>query len=85
MSKVLSKPFDYENDLVECNLCHRYMKYYEYDKHYEACLDIAYLEGIAKQKGEAFTRKDLENCRREVIDKLLAKYPPEPISLEIFT
>lgn len=62
---------------VECNLCHRWMTLEEYDEHYERCLDIQYLEYVAKVKGEEFTRKDLENCRQDVIQKLLKKYPPE--------
>jgi len=70
------KTIDYENDKVECNLCHRWMKIRDYDIHYEKCMDIEYLVSVAKQKGENFDRQDLENCRKEVIDKLLKKYPP---------
>lgn len=70
------KVVDYENDRVECNLCHRWLKIPEYDSHYNKCLDIQYLLSVAKQKGEEFTRQDLENCRQEIIDKLLDKYPP---------
>ena len=77
MSKKEIREIDYENDRVECNLCHRWLKIAEYDEHYGKCLDIAYLESIAKQKGEVFTREDLENCRQDIIDKLLAKYPPK--------
>ena len=73
------KVVDYENDRVECNLCHRWMKINEYDEHYEKCMDIEYLVSIAKIKGELFTREDLENCRKDIIDKLLAKYPPNKI------
>lgn len=73
------KVVDYENDRVECNLCHRWMKINEYDEHYEKCMDIEYLVSIAKSKGELFTREDLENCRKDIIDKLLAKYPPNKI------
>ena len=64
---------------IECNLCHKWMTPEEYDIHYEKCLDIQYLENVAKQKGEKFSRKDLENCKEEVIDKLLKKYPPEEV------
>lgn len=73
------KVVDYENDRIECNLCHRWMKIQEYDDHYGKCLDIQYLVSVAKKKGENFTREDLENCRQEVIDKLLAKYPPKKL------
>lgn len=76
------KVIDYENDRVECNLCHRFMKISEYDEHYGKCLDIQYLESVAKQKGEVFTRKDLENCRQDIINKLLDKYPPIEWNLE---
>lgn len=62
---------------VECNLCHRWMPLGEYEEHYERCLDISYLEDIAKQKGENFTRADLENQTDRVINGLLAKYQPK--------
>ena len=66
---------------VECNLCHRFMPLSEYDEHYGKCLDIQYLVGVAKQKGEAFTREDLENQPERVINGLLAKYQPKECNL----
>lgn len=63
--------------LIDCNLCGKFMTLQEYEEHYGRCLDIQYLLSVAKKKGEAFTREDLEKCRPEVIDKLLVKYPPE--------
>jgi len=63
--------------IVECNLCHRWITIEDYDKHYGRCLDIEYLESVAKEKGEAFTREDLENCKQEILDKLLKKYEPK--------
>ena len=65
--------------LIGCNLCGKWLTNEEYDSHYGRCLDIQYLLSVAKQKGEKFTREDLENCRPEVIDKLLAKYPPKKV------
>lgn len=65
--------------LIGCNLCGKWLTSEEYDSHYGRCLDIQYLLSVAKQKGEKFTREDLENCRPEVIDKLLAKYPPKKV------
>lgn len=65
--------------IISCNLCGKWMSLQEYDEHYGRCLDIQYLESVAKQKGENFSRKDLENCKEEVIDKLLKKYPPEEV------
>lgn len=62
---------------VECNLCHRWMPLEEYDDHYSKCLDISYLEDVAKQKGESFTREDLENQPDRVLIGLLAKYQPK--------
>lgn len=62
---------------VQCNLCGRWMTLDDYDSHYDKCLDIQYLESVAKQKGEAFTRKDLENQPDRVIDALLSKYQPK--------
>ena len=72
--KEIRQKADY---IVNCNLCGKEMSLAEYDSHYGRCLDIQYLASIAKQKGEAFTRKDLEACDVKVIDKLLAKYPPK--------
>lgn len=62
---------------VQCNLCGRWMSLDDYDSHYDKCLDIQYLESVAKQKGEAFTREDLENQPDKVIDALLSKYQPK--------
>lgn len=81
MSKKEVEHIDIYRDKVNCNFCGRLMTFYEYERHYDKCLDIEYLVSIAKQKGEAFTREDLENCRAEIIDKLLQKYPPEKIEL----
>ena len=69
--------------LVSCNLCGKWMSLQEYDDHYGRCLDIQYLLSVAKQKGETFTREDLEQCRQEVIDKLLNKYPPKKEEWEV--
>ena len=49
----------------------------DYDDHYGKCLDIEYLVSVAKEKGESTTREDLENCKQEVINKLLNKYEPK--------
>lgn len=65
------------NYTIECNLCHRWMPLNEYDAHYGRCLDIQYLLDVAKQKGEKYTREELENCKPLVIDKLIEKYPPQ--------
>ena len=62
---------------VQCNLCGRWMSLDDYDSHYDKCLDIQYLESVAKQKGETFTREDLENQPDRVIDALLSKYQPK--------
>lgn len=69
------------NYTIQCNLCGRWMSVQEYDAHYGRCLDIQYLLDVAKQKGEEYTREDLENCKPSVIDKLLEKYPPKKIDL----
>lgn len=65
---------------VECNLCHRWMPYEEYESHYGKCLDIQYLVSVAKEKGLDMTLEELENQRSEVITALLQKYPPIKIS-----
>lgn len=69
---------------VECNLCHRWMSVYEYDEHYGKCLDINYLVNISKEKCSPITREELENCKPEIINKLLAKYEPKKIDLNNF-
>ena len=63
--------------LVSCNLCGKWMSLQEYDVHYGRCLDIQYLVSVAKQKGEEYTREDLEQCMTDVINKLIEKYPPK--------
>ena len=72
-----NEPIDYTKIEVACQLCGKWMRVWQYDEHYARCLDIEYLASIAEQKGENFTRKDLEECRPEVIDKLIKKYPPK--------
>ena len=69
--------FKHSEHIVSCQLCGRWMPLEKYDEHYGKCLDIEYLLTVAKTKGDSFTRKDLENCKPEVINKLLAKYPPK--------
>ena len=63
--------------IVNCNLCGREMSLKEYDNHYDRCLSITYLLSQAKQKGEDITRKDLENCREDVLNRLYEKYKPQ--------
>lgn len=70
------------NYTIECNLCHRWMTMSDYEAHYDRCLDIKYLLSVAKQKGEKYTREDLENCKPIVIDKLLEKYPPKKMAMD---
>ena len=67
---------------IACNLCGRWMNLEEYDRHYDKCLDIQYLISVAKSKGHNLTREELENKRQDVIDGLLAKYPPTKLELE---
>ena len=83
LTKEQKKELENAKYKIECNLCHRWMTISEYHNHYEKCLDIQYLLSIAKQKGELYTREDLENCRDEVINKLIAKYDPTKINLKL--
>lgn len=74
------------NYTVECNLCHRWISIQDYDDHYSKCLDITYLVDVAKQKGEEYSREDLENCTDKVIERLISKYPPKKLDInEVFT
>lgn len=72
------------NYTVECNLCHRWMPYEEYEEHYGKCLDIEYLLSVSKQKKLDITREELENNRSAVIEGLLNKYPPQKITIDEF-
>lgn len=63
--------------IVNCNLCGRQMTLKEYDNHYDRCLSIEYLVNISKQKGQDITRKEIENCKEEVLNKLYEKYKPQ--------
>lgn len=62
---------------VACNLCGKWMSLEEYDSHYDKCLDIQYLIGIAKQQGKDLPREDLESAKPEIIRKLMEKYEPK--------
>lgn len=62
---------------VSCNLCHKWMSLEEYDRHYDKCLDIQYLIGIAKQQGKEIPREDLESAKPDIIQKLIQKYEPK--------
>jgi hypothetical protein len=74
------------NYTIECNLCHRWISIQDYDDHYSKCLDITYLVDVAKQKGEEYSREDLENCTDKVIERLISKYPPKKLAInEVFT
>lgn len=65
--------------IVACQNCGRWLPLSEYDQHYNLCLDIEYLIRVAREKGTNLDRAELEDCKREIIDKLLAKYPPKEI------
>lgn len=62
---------------VSCNLCGKWLSLEEYERHYDKCLDIQYLMGIAKQQGKILPREDLESAKPEVIKKLMEKYEPK--------
>ena len=62
---------------VSCNLCGKWMSLEDYDKHYDKCLDIQYLIGIAKQQGKNLPREDLEGAKPDVIKRLMEKYKPK--------
>lgn len=70
--------------LIGCEWCNKWFTNEEYEAHYGRCLDIQYLLSVAKQKGEKFTRQDLENCRPDIINKLLEKYPPKKVEINEF-
>ena len=63
------------DDFIIC--CQKAMPLSEFDPHYGRCLDIEYLVGVAKRRGENIKRKDLEEYNQETIDKLIKKYEPK--------
>ena len=65
--------------IVACQNCGRWLPLSEYNQHYDLCLDIEYLVRVAREQGKNLDRAELENCKRDIIDKLLAKYPPNEI------
>ena len=81
MSKEKLEPIDYTKIEVACQLCGKWLRVWDYDEHYEKCLDIEYLVMVAKQKGQDITREDLEEYPKSTIDKLLKKYEPEKVEL----
>lgn len=70
---------NHEDLIVACQLCGKWLPLSEYDQHYNLCLDIEYLIRVAREKGTNLDRAELEDCKKEIIDKLLAKYPPKEI------
>lgn len=81
MSKEKAEPIDYTKIEVACQLCGKWLRIWEYDSHYDKCLDIEYLVSVAKERGEDITREDLEYYPKETIDKLLKKYEPKKVKL----
>lgn len=81
MSKETLEPIDYTSIKVACQLCGKWLRIWEYDSHYEKCLDIEYLVSVAKEHGQDITREDLEQYPRSTIDKLLKKYEPKKVNL----
>jgi len=59
--------------LVDCNLCHKTMKYSEYNDHYEKCSSINYLR---RKIGEVSYEEleDLYNRDRVTYEKVYLKY-----------
>ena len=60
MSKETLEPIDYTSIKVACQLCGKWLRIWEYDSHYEKCLDIEYLVSVAKEHEQDITREDLE-------------------------
>lgn len=71
------KELQNKNYLVQCNLCNKWMSIKKYDEHYDNCLDIEYLIGVAKKQGKDLPREDLESAKPEIISKLMLKYKPK--------
>lgn len=74
---------DRYKDIVECNLCRKWMTLDQYDNHYDKCLDLTYLIRIAKQQGKEIPREDLENAKPELIERLMNKYKPKENNYEL--
>lgn len=71
-----------EDYTVECNLCHRWMKNSEYEKHYDECMEINRLWLIGKKKDPNLKREQVESLDKDTLDKLSAKYPLKRMNVE---
>ena len=67
---------------IECNLCHRWMKESEYEKHYDECLEINRLWLIGRRQNPNLTRDDVESLSKEHKEALGRKYPIRQINAE---
>lgn len=81
--KTHEEKYKYDGEYkVSCNLCGKWMTMSQYDSHYDRCLSIEYLLDQAKQKGENIKRRDIENCREDVLNKLYEKYKPQEVTFK---
>lgn len=77
----MNSDIDYTEIEVACQLCGRWMRVWQYDEHFDKCLDIEYLVRTMNEHGEDITREDLEGLSRESINKLLKKHEPKKVEL----
>lgn len=69
--------FDPKKHRLLCNLCGREMDIYEYDRHYDKCLEITTLLPLMREEGQRINYKDLDEYEVSSLDKLLKKYIPD--------
>ena len=67
---------------IECNLCHKWMKESEYEKHYDECLEINRLWLIGRKQNPNLKREDVESLSKEHKEALGRKYPIRQINAE---
>lgn len=71
--KMRVKNSDY---IVECNMCHRWMPYGEYEEHYERCLLIKSLLVVLNDGSQKVTEDDLEKYDIQTLSRVWDKYVP---------
>ena len=69
--------FDPKKHRLLCNLCGREMDIYEYERHYDKCLEIMTLLPLMREEGIKVNYKDLDEYEVSSLDKLLLKYIPD--------
>lgn len=75
MSKKETRLVDRYKDVVECNICHKWMTLDKYDNHYDRCMSTQYLiHRIYQEKGVIPEYDEIFYLPREKFEGLYQKY-----------